>query len=53
MFSHFFYALLGFRVREFPAKSEKTSGYLLLREGCILKLESKIYIDDYRTGIRP
>ena len=29
-FAHFVYALLGFRVREFPAKSEKTLGHFSL-----------------------
>ena len=33
MFARFVCALLGFRAREFPAKSEKNPGHLSLTEG--------------------
>ena len=39
MFACFVCALLGFCAREFPAKSGKKTGHLLLTAGCMIKDE--------------
>ena len=43
MFARFVCALLGFRAREFPEKSEKTPGNLLLTKG---HMEEKAVLED-------
>ena len=53
MFAHSVYALFVFHACDFPAKSEKKPGYLLLTEGCMLHTHQDTLVGctDPRVGI--